>query len=215
MNPGTYLVGYVRTSTEDQAASLTVQEAAIRAECAHRGWSLLRIECDKLSGKNTERPGLQRALESCRNSEAQGIVVSKLDRLSRSIMDFGKLLQEARKLHYNIVALDFGLDLSTPQGKLVANLLMSVAEWEREVIGQRIKEALAVKRAEGVRLGRPESIDPPLRRRIRSLRTRGWTLQRICDRLNAEEIPTAQGGDTWRPSSLQSLLRPTGRTVRG
>lgn len=69
------------------------------------------------------------------------------------MVDFGRTLAEANKGGWNIVGLDFGLDLSTPQGKLVANVLMSVAEWEREVIGQRTREGLAVKRAQGVQMG--------------------------------------------------------------
>jgi DNA invertase Pin-like site-specific DNA recombinase len=62
------------------------------------------------------RPGLQAALESCRSGEASGLVVAKLDRLSRSIIDFATLLEEARRLGFNVAALDLGLDLSTPQG---------------------------------------------------------------------------------------------------
>jgi DNA invertase Pin-like site-specific DNA recombinase len=72
-------------------------------------------------------------------------VVAKLDRLSRSIVHFGLLLEGASKKRFNVVALDLGLDLSTPQGELVANVIASVAQWERRIIGQRTKEALAVK----------------------------------------------------------------------
>jgi DNA invertase Pin-like site-specific DNA recombinase len=61
--------------------------------------------------------------------------------VSRSVVDFGRVLQEATREGWNIVALDFGLDLSTPQGKLVANVLISVAEWERDIIAQRTREA--------------------------------------------------------------------------
>jgi hypothetical protein len=72
-------------------------------------------------------------------------VVAKLDRLSRSVVDAGRLLEEARKGGFNIVALDLGLDLSTPTGELVANVLAAVAQWERRMIGVRTSEALQVK----------------------------------------------------------------------
>jgi hypothetical protein len=73
----------------------------------------------------------------------------------RSVIDFARVLEEARKRKFNVVALDLGLDLSTPQGELVANVRASVAQWERRIIGVRTKEALPVKKAQGVRISRP------------------------------------------------------------
>jgi DNA invertase Pin-like site-specific DNA recombinase len=89
----------------------------------------------------------------------------------------------------------------------MAHLLATMAQFERRLIGQRTKEALAVKKAEGVRLGRPPSIDPKLARRIRTMRKRGMTLQAICDRLSREGVPTPRGGLMWRPTSLRSVVR--------
>src|SRR5262245_24400317 len=157
MGEGELVVGYLRVSTEEQGsagAGLEAQRQAVEAECARRGWVLVRVEEDVLSGKSMRRPGLQAALDLCRSGEVSGIVVAKLDRLSRSIVDFGHLLEEARRKSFNVVALDLGLDLSTPQGELVANVIASVAQWERRIIGQRTKEALAVKKAQGKHLGR-------------------------------------------------------------
>lgn len=150
MGNGSTVIGYARVSTEEQGATgsgLEAQRAAIKAECARRGWRLLRIEKDFLSGKNLKRPGLNAALAACRSGEVEGIVVHKLDRLSRSIVDFSRLLEEARKRGFDIVALDLGLDLSTPQGELVANVTASVAQWERRIIGERAREAVAARRA--------------------------------------------------------------------
>jgi hypothetical protein len=90
--------GYARVSTDEQrtsGASLEAQRQAIEDECARRGWELLRVESDTLSGKTTRRPGLQAALDACRSGEVSGVVVAKLDRLTRSIVDFGRLLDEA------------------------------------------------------------------------------------------------------------------------
>lgn len=210
MGSGDQVIGYVRVSTDEQGlngAGLEAQRSAIRAECSRRGWQLLRIEEDVLSGKSLNRPGLTRALEACRSGEAAGVVVAKVDRLSRSLVHFATLLEEAQARGFYVVALDIGVDMSTPAGELNANLMASVAQWERRIIGQRTRDALAVRRAQGVRLGRPPKISPQLAKRIRSMRTRGKTLQAICDQLNREDIPTPQGGRTWRPSSLQALLR--------
>src|SRR3979411_1822110 len=105
MVEGMSVVGYVRVSTGEQGASgagLEAQRAAIRAECDRRGWELARIEEDVLSGKSMNRPGLQAALEACRSGEVGGVVVAKLDRLSRSVIDFGNLLAEAKRDGWNI-----------------------------------------------------------------------------------------------------------------
>ncbi len=216
---GMSVIGYVRVSTGEQGSSgagLEAQRAAIRAECDRRGWELARIEEDVLSGKSMNRPGLQAALDACRSGEVGGVVVAKLDRLSRSVIDFGKLLAEAKRDGWNIAGLDFGLDLTTPAGKLVANVLMSVAEWEREMIGQRTRDALAVKRASGVRLGRPPALPAAVVRRIRSERKRGRTLAAIADGLNMDVVPTAHGGSRWHPGTVKGVVdRAPTRPAKG
>ena len=96
---GEKVIGYVRVSTEEQSVSgagLEAQRVAIQAECARRGWELAGVEKDVLSGKSL-KPGLQAALESCRSGEVGGIVVAKLDRLSRSLVDFANLLEGRRR----------------------------------------------------------------------------------------------------------------------
>jgi DNA invertase Pin-like site-specific DNA recombinase len=214
MGNGEKVVGYARVSTEEQGANgvgLEAQRSAIAAECDRRGWELLRVEEDVLSGKTLNRPGLKAALEACRSREANGVVVSKLDRLSRSIVDFGHLLEEARRRGFNVVALDLGLDLSTPQGELVANVIASVAQWERRIIGQRTKEALAVKRAQGVRIGRPPSLSESVLRLIERERARGLTLAAIATGLNEDRVPTAQGGARWYPATVRAVLQRIGR----
>jgi DNA invertase Pin-like site-specific DNA recombinase len=83
---------------------------------------------------------------------------------------------------------------------------MSVAEWEREIIGQRIREALAVRRAQGHRLRAPPAIPVEVAEKIKALRANGLTLQAICDELNRTHVATARGGSEWRPTSLRALL---------
>jgi DNA invertase Pin-like site-specific DNA recombinase len=210
--PETRVVGYLRVSTNEQGqsgAGLEAQRRAIVAECERRGWELVRIEEDVQSGRSTRRrPGLARAIEACASGEANGVIAYSASRLSRSVVDFGRLLERAEAEGWNVVALDLGVDLSTASGRLVANVMIAASQWEREVCAERTRAALAVRRAQGVRLGRPESIPPALAARIRHMRHRdGMTLQAICDRLDAEGVATARGGARWRPGSLQAVLR--------
>ena len=196
-------------STEEQGVSgagLAAQRRAIMAECDRRGWELARIEEDVLGGRSLNRPGLNQALDACRTCEVSGIVVAKLDRLSRSLVDFAGLLVEAQARSFNIVALDLGVDLSTPAGEFLASVMASAAQWERRIIGQRTKDALAVRREQGVKLGRPPLPRDALGRRVVSMRKRGMTLQAIADRLNDDSVPTLRGGHEWRPSSVRVVL---------
>jgi DNA invertase Pin-like site-specific DNA recombinase len=219
MNSGTRVLGYARVSTADQVETghgLAAQEAAISQECATRGWELAEIVRDEgESGKTLDRAGLTHALQAIADGHATGLVVSKLDRLSRSVADFAALLEWFTAASSTLVALDLGIDTSTPGGRLVANVFASVAEWEREVIAARTKEGLRAARASGTRISGPAVSDQPkLQRRIRRLRTRGHTLQAIADRLNKEGVPTLRGGTEWRPSSIQTAAGLRRRRTR-
>jgi len=219
MNPGIELLGYVRVSTDDQAATghgLDAQEAAITEACAQRGWvlaDLLRDEGE--SGKDLDRPALRIALQGIASGDASGLVVAKLDRLSRSVADFAALLEWFTEAEATLVALDLGIDTSSPGGRLVANVFASVAEWEREVIAARTRDGLQAARESGKAISRPSLADnPKLQRRIERMRGRGMTLQAIADRLNKEGVPTVRGGSEWRPSSVQAAAGSRRRRTR-
>jgi DNA invertase Pin-like site-specific DNA recombinase len=205
------VLGYVRVSTEEQAdsrAGLEAQRAAIQRECERRGWQLVDVVEDAgYSPKDLRRPGVRAALEELERGRANALVVAKLDRLSRSMLDFTAVMAKAQKQGWALVALDCAVDTTTPAGEAMAHVLATFAQFERRLIGQRTREALAVKRKERIRLGRPQSISPKLARRIRTMRSRGMTLQAISDKLNAEGVPTPRGGSTWRPTSLRAVLR--------
>ncbi|MGH7642832.1 MAG: recombinase family protein [Candidatus Dormibacteria bacterium] len=204
------VVGYARVSTLEQADSglgLEAQRRAIRSECERRGWELVGIEEDAgWSGKVTSRPGLQRALGACEGGTADGLVVAKLDRLSRSVQHAAALLVQAERSGWALVALDLGVDLSTPSGEVMAHVLAAIAQFERRLIGQRTKDALAVRRAQGVRLGRPRVLPGSVVRRVTRERKVGRTLQAIADGLNRDGIPTAHGGTAWWPSTVAKVL---------
>lgn len=208
MTSGDYVIGYCRVSTElqgESGAGLEAQRQTIFDECERKGWSLLRYEEDVLSGKDTSRPGLDRALDACRSEEAAGIIVAKLDRLTRSVADFASLLTDAQLYGYNVVALDVGIDLRTPHGEFLANVLASIAQWERRIISQRTREALAVKRAQGVRIGRPRAITAEIEERIRAALADGEGYSDIAHSLNDEGVPTAGGGRRWHPSTIRRV----------
>jgi DNA invertase Pin-like site-specific DNA recombinase len=203
-------IGYVRVSTEEQGQSglgLEAQRRAIHATCELRGWEPdLREEVG--SGASvSKRPVLKHALAELKRGDV--LVVSKLDRLSRSVIDFAGLLADARKRGYNIVALDFGLDLSTPQGELVANVLMSVAQWERRIIGQRTSEGMRVKISQGWQPHRPEpAIPADVRRHIVGLHRAGLSQRGIAERLNQERVPAL--GDRWHRGTIRRVLAQSG-----
>jgi DNA invertase Pin-like site-specific DNA recombinase len=205
------VVGYVRVSTEEQADSglgLAAQRAAIEAECARRGWTLAAIHEDAgVSGKTTKgREGLAGALEAVRSGTADAIVVGKLDRLSRSLADFANLMATAQREGWNLVALDLGIDLSSAAGEFMANVMASAAQWERRIIGQRTRDALAAKRAQGVRLGRPRVLSGDVVERIVAEHGAGAGWSAIARSLNAQGIPTAHGGASWYPSTVRAVV---------
>src|SRR5438105_3902708 len=205
------VLGYVRVSTDEQRSSgagLAAQRAAIEAECRRRGWTLVEvIEDAGYSAKDLKRPGVQVALETLRRGEAGALVVAKLDRLSRSMLDFTAVMAKATKQGWALVALDCAVDTTTPAGEAMANVVATFAQFERRLIGQRTREALAAKRASGVQLGRPVSVPPVVRERIAAERKAGRSLAAIAEILNAERVPTAQGGRRWWPSTIRAVLR--------
>jgi len=181
------VLGYVRVSTEEQSdsgAGLEAQRRAIEAECVRRGWQLLEVVEDAgFSAKDLKRPGIQEALRVLEEGDAKALVAAKLDRLSRSMIDFTALMATAQKQGWALVALDCAVDTTTPAGEAMANVLATFAQFERRLISQLTREALAVKKAQGVRLGRPTSLDSATVRLIQSERTRGRIFAAIAERL--------------------------------
>ena len=161
---------------------------------------------DGWTGAHTRRPGLTWALEQLAAGHADGLVVAKLTRLSRSVADFAGLLRTAEKEGWSIVALDLGIDTSTVNGRLVAKIVMSVAEWEREIIGERTREALAEATEQGARLGRPILVQDHTIALVQEMRTDGATLQVIADELTGGASPrrTVAGNGARRPSEASS-----------
>lgn len=201
-------IGYCRVSTEEQGdskAGLEAQEATSRDEVERRGWSLVDVRTDVASGKSLrKRDELGRTLRDLAEGRAEVLVVAKLDRLSRSVMDFAGIMETAKSEGWSIRVLDLDVDMTTSMGELVANIMISLAQWERRVIGERTKAALVAVKARGTRLGRKGNVDDETLRLIRILRESGKSWQGIADALAAEDIPTAQGG-RWHGATVRKI----------
>ena len=204
-------VGYRRVSTIEQAesgAGLAAQQTIIEAEAARRGWVLVAVHTDEAaSGKSiVGRIALEAAIEAVESGRADVLVVAKLDRLSRSLLDFANLMARAQAKGWNLVALDLGIDLSTPAGEFMASVMASAAQWERRIIGQRTREGLAAKKAAGVRLGPPRRLPDQVAEQIIGLRTSGLAWARVAETLNEFEVPTALAGRQWYASTARSAV---------
>lgn len=212
MSPaGTRVVAYVRVSTQEQAdsgAGLAAQRAAIEAEVKRRGWKLIAILEDAgVSGKSTNgRKALQGALSMLEAGAAEALVVTKVDRLARSLIDFCGLMEQAKRGGWALIALDAAFDMTTPQGRAMTQMLGVFAELERGLISQRTKDGLAAKRAMGVVIGRPRTMPDRVVDRIRREHKSGRSLAAIARSLNEDAIPTAQGGAAWHPSTVKAVI---------
>jgi DNA invertase Pin-like site-specific DNA recombinase len=203
------VLGYVRVSTEEQAnsrAGLDAQRAAIVAEAERRGWTLLDvIEDAGFSAKDLRRPGIRIALEELKSGRADALVIAKLDRLSRSMLDFAGLMATAQRQRWGIVALDVNVDTTTPSGEMMANVTAAFAQFERRLISQRTREALAQRKAAGVRLGRERIIPAVVEARAHALKAEGLSVRQIAAALTVEGHKPPSGG-AWQPSTLQRIL---------
>ena len=204
------VIGYVRVSTDEQSISglgLADQRALIDIEATRRGWDDLQYVSDEgYSAKNLSRPGIATALKALASGESETLVVAKLDRLSRSLLDFATLMDRARRERWDRVVLDIAIDTSTPSGALMANVMAAFAEYERQLIGARTTAALAQLKVQGRRLGRRRTLDHAVVTRIVRARLAGETVSGIATALNNDAVPTARGGARWYPSTVRAVL---------
>ena len=208
---------YSRCSTGEQMDSHLGIEAQIkvaRQYCEAAGFEVIDVIEEAQSGKSMrKRPLLNAALDRLKAGEANVLVSSNVSRLSRSISDLAGMLDEAEKRGYGIVACDTGLRSDTPAGKMVFQILGVAAEYERAMISDRTKKALAAAAARGVVLGRPTVIDSLLVADIIEARTNGQTFESIAADLNAAGIVTVSG-KAWTGSVVHSTIMRNGGDPR-
>jgi DNA invertase Pin-like site-specific DNA recombinase len=208
------VIGYITISAGLAVGEDDESAAAIEAMCERSGWQLVEMVRDREVGSALERPALGYALERIADWHADGLVVSDLQRMSRSIVDLGTLMAWFRDAQAALIALDLGIDTSTLKGRHVASTLITLSNQahERIAVGGRNDTS---EPDGGRRTGRPAvRNDPELLERIAVMRAANMTLQAIADQLNDEGVPTLRGGKKWRPSSIQAALgyrRPRAR----
>src|SRR6202161_2470375 len=153
---------YTRVSTEhgldQEFNSLDAQYEAASAYIksqAHSGWTLIRSRYDDggYSGGSTDRPDLQRLLDDIRARKIDVIVVYKVDRLTRSLADFAKLVELFDTRGVSFVSVTQQFNTTTSMGRLTLNVLLSFAQFEREVIGERVKDKIAASKKKGLFMG--------------------------------------------------------------
>ena len=220
------VVGYVRVSTEGQAqdgVSVAMQQAKIDAYAVVKDWTVTEVICDEgVSAKNTNRPGLQRLLALVDARQVEAVIVYKLDRLTRSVTDLDQLIKRFERKGVALVSLQESLDATTATGRLMMNLLASVSQWEREVIGERTRDAMHHLKAQGQVYSRPvfgeRPDDAAILGRIQQARAQGQSYRIIAAALEAAGVPTVRGG-RWRGHTVRQIWRrqpgatPSGRRV--
>jgi len=153
----TKAVGYIRVSSDkqvDHGVSLEAQRTKLEAYAALYEIELVEVIVDAgVSAKTLQRPGLQQALGMLRRGEAEALLVAKLDRLTRSVKDLGTLLDEYFADDFTLLSVADSIDTRTAAGRLVLNVLMSVAQWERETIRERTTEAMHHLKTQGRKTG--------------------------------------------------------------
>lgn len=147
---------YSRVSTANQDEQLQVPR--LRDFCNRLGYEIYKEYSDVASGKNANRPGWKALQSDARRGEFEAIIVVKLDRIMRSLAQLLDVLQDFEKRRISIITLDQGtIDMSSANSRLQISIIAMVAQWEREIISERTKEALRAKKARGEVLGRPSA----------------------------------------------------------
>ena len=165
------------------------------------------------------RPGLAQLLEAVRSGRVEAILISKLDRLTRSVTDLGHILALLEKHDTAIVSLSENLDTATAAGRLMLNVLASVSQWEREAIGERTAFVLGHKRQArevygqspfGFRREGNRLVEVPIEKwallTATRMRNTGTSFRRIGEWLAAQGLSPRQGGREWQPKSVAQIL---------
>lgn len=221
------VAGYARVSTEEQARdglSLIFQEDRIRAYCSLYGLRLARLERDAgVSAKSLERDGLAGILADLDAGRLDGMVILKLDRLTRRLADWSYLIDRYfnDKAGRRLFSVNDSIDTRTPSGRMVLNIIMTVAQWEREEIAYRTSSALQGKIARGERVGRIRfgyELGPDGRRLIphegeqkaialmKEWQAQGKTYREMIAFLEELGIQTKEPGSIWRSGTIHRIL---------
>jgi DNA invertase Pin-like site-specific DNA recombinase len=178
---------YVRCSTAEQETDM--QETEVREYCDRRGWSYTVYQDKAQSGAKNDRPALNQMLSDMRRRRFDIVVVWKLDRLARSLKQLLTIGEECRSLGVDLVSLRQNIDTTLPAGRLTFQILGAVAEFERELLRERVKAGMAQARRTGKHVGRPalRKFQPAEIQQIRELRSQGTSVRKL-----AKDFETSQ-----------------------
>lgn len=202
-------VGYLRVSTQKQKRSglgLKAQKRAIKERAKRDGITIIEWVPEAQSAKDTVRDGWQLCLEMVRTGQAQGIIAAKMDRATRDTVDWELLQRESRAGGWTLILLDLHADLETAAGRQQARQQASYAQYERELIGERTRDALAVKRKQGVRLGRPRTIPKEILVWVLTTYHALGSYEAVAKLLNLHAVPTAQGAAVWHRYTVSKMV---------
>lgn len=217
-------IGYIRVSTSEQALdgiSLDNQKAKIQAYCALNDLDLAEvIEDAGKSGKNLNREGIQGLMSWVRNSDIRAIVVYKLDRLSRKVIDTLTLIETFEKAGIAFHSLTEKIDTGTAMGRFFLNITAALAQMERDLISERTKDALQLKIAKHERAGQipfgwrlaadrssltPHEKEQEAIKLVKTLYSQGLSYRAICEALKKAGL--SPQGKSWHPQTIKNILK--------
>lgn len=216
-------VGYIRVSTQgqvDDGVSLAMQRAKLDAWASLHDATFIAVYTDEgVSGKNTTaRPGLLQALATAKRERA-ALVVYSLSRLSRSTLDTLRIAGELERAGSDLVVIAEQVDTSSPAGRVIFRVLAALAEFEREQLGERTRQAMQHMKAQGRVVGAiphgyqrdgeniiPKETEQRILRAVTELRNKGMSLRAIADELTARGAFN-RGGRPFHPQSVRAMLQ--------
>jgi DNA invertase Pin-like site-specific DNA recombinase len=192
---------YVRVSTNDQ--NLAMQEEELRQYCERRGWTPILYRDRGQSGAKQDRPALNSLLSDLRKRKVDVILVWSLDRLARSLKQLLIISEECKSLGVDLVSLKQSVDTTLPAGRLTFQILGAVAEFERELLRERVKAGMAQARRAGKRIGRPalRHFGPAELERIQAMRRQGVSVRKLATTFGTSQWMVAKL--TAPPAALQ------------
>ena len=224
---GTRTLAYIRVSTEKQVnegVSLDAQASKVQAYAPLYELDLVDTIVDAgQSAKTMDRPGLQKALSMLKAGQAEALLIVKLDRLTRSVKDLGSIVESCTREGWALMSIGESIDTRSAAGRLVLNVLASVAQWEREAIGERTSAALQHKKAHKEKIGgalpfgwqmaadgihlEPNSTEQNIMSEASKLQAQGLSLRKIGAALVARGYLPRNQSNEWNPRAVKDLLQ--------
>lgn len=219
------LIGYIRVSTKkqvDEGVSLEAQKKMLKGYTGLYGHELVKIIVDAgESAKSLSRKGVQEVIESLKNNEAEGVLITKLDRLVRSRKDFFELMDKYFYKDFSLLTVSGQIETKSANGRLTVNMMADIAQWEREIIAERTRAAMQHKKskgeytggcvpygfdlhADGVRLVRNETEQETLEK-MKTLRSSEYSYRKIS-KILVRQGRLARTGKPFNPNSIRQMV---------